>query len=51
MTIPDLEAMIQKLADAKREITAQLRMVEGDLCAAMLALDAARCGHTTKTKQ
>ncbi|WP_171946396.1 hypothetical protein [Hyphomicrobium sp. CS1GBMeth3] len=38
MTVADLEAIVERLSDIKREVMGQLRDVEADLCEAKLAL-------------
>lgn len=50
MTIADLEAMADKLKEAKREITGQLRSVDAQLCDVLIALAAARNAPTTRTQ-
>lgn len=51
MTILDLEAMADKLKEAKQEATAQLRAIEADLCGVLLALEAAKRSTTSTRTQ
>lgn len=50
MTLADLEAMAAKLKEAKRECAGQLRAIEADLCAILIAIDNARSMPTTRTQ-
>lgn len=49
MTLADLEHMAEKLEEAKRECAGQLRAIEADLCAVLIALGNARSMPTTRT--
>lgn len=50
MTIADLEAMADKLKEAKRECAGQLRAIEADLCAVELALSEVRSAMVSARK-
>jgi hypothetical protein len=48
MSIADLQAMADKLKEAKQEVTEQLRAIEADLCGVLLAIDAAKVAPTMR---
>lgn len=50
VTIADLEAMADKLKEAKRECAGQLRAIEADLCAVELALSEVRSAMVSARK-
>lgn len=49
MTIADLEAMADKLKEAKHEVTGQLREIEADLCGVLIAIAAAKNAPSMRT--